>query len=101
MEILHWDREIAVCVKPVGMDSEHEVPGALTEALGGEIFPIHRLDQNVGGVMVYARDPKTAAELSRQIQSGSFVKEYVAMVHGTTEETGDWTDLLFKDSRKN
>jgi 23S rRNA pseudouridine1911/1915/1917 synthase len=29
------------------------------------------------------------------------VKEYVALVHGTPPETGDWTDLLFKDSTKN
>ena len=29
------------------------------------------------------------------------VKEYVAMVHGTPPETGDWRDLLFKDSSKN
>ena len=29
------------------------------------------------------------------------VKEYVAMVHGTPPEKGDWTDYLFKDSRKN
>ena len=29
------------------------------------------------------------------------VKEYVAMVHGAPPETGDWEDLLFKDSSKN
>ena len=29
------------------------------------------------------------------------VKEYVAMVHGTPPERGDWTDFLFKDSAKN
>ena len=29
------------------------------------------------------------------------VKEYVAMVHGNPPESGDWTDLLFKDSSKN
>ena len=29
------------------------------------------------------------------------VKEYVALVHGTPEESGDWTDLLWKDARKN
>lgn len=29
------------------------------------------------------------------------VKEYVAMVHGTPPESGDWEDFLFKDSRKN
>ena len=101
LEILHRDDGIVVCVKPVGMDSEHQLPEALKEALGGEIFPLHRLDQNVGGVMVYARSKKAAAALSRSIQDGSMVKEYVAMVHGTPPESGDWTDLLFKDSRKN
>ena len=29
------------------------------------------------------------------------VKEYVAMVHGAPPESGDWEDLLFKDSSKN
>ena len=101
MEILYSDKHIAVCVKPVGLDSEHEVPEALKEALGGEIFPIHRLDKNVGGVMVYARTRQAAASLSKAVQEGTMVKEYVALVHGTPPESGDWTDLLFKDSTKN
>ena len=101
MEIIYEDPRIAVIVKPVGMESEREVPQALQTQLGGQFLPVHRLDQNVGGLMVYARNPQAAAELSRQIQCGSFVKEYVAMVHGTPEPEGDWTDLLFKDSRKN
>ena len=101
MEILYSDKQIAVCVKPVGLDSEMEVPAALKEALGGEIFPIHRLDQNVGGVMVFARTKQSAAALSKAVQEGTMVKEYVAMVHGTPPETGDWEDFLFKDSRKN
>ena len=100
-EILHSDDEIVVCVKPVGMDTEHQLPEALKEILGGEIFPLHRLDQNVGGVMVYARTKSSAAALSRAIQDGSMIKEYVAMVHGKKKKKGDWTDLLFKDSRKN
>ena len=101
MEILYSDRNIAVIVKPVGLDSEHDVPEALKEQLGGEFFPIHRLDQNVGGVMVFARTKQAAASLSKAVQEGTMVKEYVAMVHGTPPETGDWTDLLFKDSTKN
>ena len=101
MEILYSDKNIAVCVKPVGLDSEAEVPAALKETLGGEIFPIHRLDKNVGGVMVYARTKQAAAALSKAVQEGSMVKEYVAMVHGTPPETGDWEDLLWKDSQKN
>ena len=101
MKILYSDKQLAVCVKPVGLDSESEVPTALKNALGGEIFPVHRLDKNVGGIMVYARTKQAAATLSRAVQEGSMVKEYVAMVHGTPPETGDWEDYLFKDSRKN
>ena len=101
MEILYSDRNLAVCVKPVGLDSENEVPAGLKEALGGEIFPIHRLDKNVGGVMVYARTKSAAAALSKSVQEGTMVKEYVARVHGTPPESGDWTDLLWKDSSKN
>lgn len=97
MEILYTDAQIIVCVKPVGVDSEHEMPALL----GGQIYTLHRLDKNVGGVMVYARTAAAAARLSRDIQEGRMVKEYVAMVHGTPPESGDWQDLLFKDSRKN
>ena len=101
MNILYFDRDIAVCIKPVGLDSEHQVPQALTEALGGQIFPIHRLDKNVGGVMVYARTKQAAAALSKAVQEGTVIKEYVALVHGTPPEEGDWQDLLWKDSTKN
>ena len=101
MEILYSDRELAVCIKPVGLDSETEIPKALKEQLGGEVFPLHRLDKNVGGVMVYARTKAAAAALSKAIQNGEMVKEYVAKVHGTPPDSGVLTDLLFKDSRKN
>ena len=101
MKILYSDRELAVIVKPVGLDSEQEVPAAIQDKLGGQVFPIHRLDKNVGGVMVYARTKQAAAALSKAVQEGTMVKEYVAMVHGAPPEEGDWTDLLWKDSKKN
>ena len=97
MEILYSDKEIAVCIKPVGLDSEHDMPAEL----GGEIFPVHRLDKNVGGIMVFARTKAAAAALSKAVQEGAMIKEYVTLVHGTPPETGDWEDLLFKDSSKN
>ena len=101
MEILYQDDQIVVCIKPVGLDSEKALPDALKEQFGGEIFTVHRLDLNVGGVMVYARTKQAAAQLSEAIQDGTMVKEYVAFVHGTPPTEGDWEDLLFKDSRKN
>lgn len=101
MEILYSDKNIIVCIKPVGLDSEKQVPENLKAEFGGEIFTLHRLDLNVGGVMVYARNKQTASALSKSIQDGSMIKEYIATVHGTPPENGDWEDLLFKDSRKN
>lgn len=101
MEILFSDRDIVLCVKPVGLDSEIQMPAALKETLGGEIYPVHRLDKNVGGVMIFARTQAAAAGLSKAIQEGKLIKEYVALVHGSPPESGDWEDLLWKDSRKN
>lgn len=101
MDILYSDRDLAVILKPTGMDSEHQVPQAIQAALGGEVYPIHRLDANVSGVMVYTRTRSAAAALSKAVQEGSFVKEYRALVHGVPPENGVWEDFLFKDSRKN
>ena len=101
MEILFSDKDIVICVKPVGLDSEKEVPQALSMQLGGEIFTLHRLDKNVGGVMIYGRTKAAAAKFSKLIQDGLLVKEYVALVHGTPPEEGELTDLLWKDSSKN
>ena len=101
MEVLFSDRDIVLCIKPVGLDSEIQMPAALKETLGGEIYPVHRLDKNVGGVMIFARTQAAAASLSKAIQEGKLIKEYVALVHGNPPESGDWEDLLWKDSRKN
>lgn len=101
MDILHATEDYAVLIKPIGMDSEKDVPSALAQVLGDPVYPLHRLDKNVGGVMIYARTKKAAAHLSRVIQDGQMIKEYVAMVHGVPPEEGTWDDLLFKDSRKN
>ncbi len=101
IQLLYTDRELLVCLKPVGLDAEHELPEALRTQCGGEVYTLHRLDRNVGGVMVYARTKGAAAALSREIAEGKMVKEYVALVHGTPPMRGVWEDLLFKDSRMN
>ena len=101
MQLLYHDADLAVIVKPVGLDSESAVPQEIKKLLGGECFTVHRLDQNVGGVMVYARNKAAAAALSRCITDGTMVKEYIARVHGEVPEAGDWEDLLLKDQSKN
>lgn len=101
MEIIFSDENIVVCIKPVGIDSEHQMIEALKQTLDGEFFVVHRLDKSVGGVMVFARNKQTAAALSKSIQNGEMIKEYIAKVHGKPQESDTLEDLLFKDSRKN
>ena len=107
MEILYEDAHIVVCVKPAGVLSQEATGKAnmvelLREVTGGEVFPVHRLDREVGGVMVYAKTKAAAASLSKQIAEHTFEKTYLARVHGVPEPPqGEWEDLLFKDSAKN
>ena len=106
-KILHADSDIVLCVKPSGVLSqdagEQSMPGLLRSALGTEeIYPVHRLDQAVGGVMVYARTAEAAAALSRQIQHSAWEKTYLAVVEGTPEAPeGELVDLLYHDQRRN
>ena len=101
--LFYQDGRIAVCLKPVGADSETELPALLSRQLGVDrVFCVHRLDRAVSGVMVYALEQKSAAALSRQMGAGVFQKEYLAVVHGCPEAAeGTLRDLLFHDRRKN
>lgn len=104
-EILYADAAVAVVVKPAGVlsqgDAEDAMPALLQKRLGGAIFPVHRLDQPTGGVMVYARTQDAAAKLSAQMQSEAFGKEYLAVLDGTPEPAeGELHDLLFFDRQK-
>lgn len=107
MEKLFENNEILVIVKPAGIPSEDNGRDncikRLRESYGlGEVYPVHRLDTVTSGVMVYAKTKYAASFLSKQITDNTFSKEYHAVVHGIMEEEkGEFTDLLFKDSRKN
>lgn len=63
---------------------------------------IHRLDQPVEGLLVFARDKKTAGILSGQMQGGQIGKEYLAVVESKPQkESGRLEDLLLRDGRTN
>lgn len=107
MDILYQDKDIIVCIKPARVLSTDE-PGGLPELLRRElgdekadIRTVHRLDRVVSGVMVLARNAKSASALSRQIREDAFHKEYLAVVHGRPNpETGTLTDLLYRDKAR-
>jgi 23S rRNA pseudouridine1911/1915/1917 synthase len=113
MEILFEDKWLVVVVKAPGQLSEAADgdPASLITLLNehfktqGETavaYPIHRLDRNVGGVIVYAKTKQAAASLSAAVQQNKLEKDYLAVVHGHPQpEEGTLTDLLWKDVRKN
>ena len=108
MRILYADEYLVVCEKPAGVCSQRsdgvsDMPSLLRQAAGAaEIFPVHRLDTAVGGVMVYAKTAAAAAALGAQIQRGDFKKTYLCVVHGVPEPPeGTLEDLLFYDRTKN
>ena len=103
-EILHLYDSFVVCLKPARVLSTDE-PGGMPElvrnALGDPkacVRTVHRLDRVVAGLMVLARTPQAASELSRQIRDNEFGKEYQAVVHGTgLKPDGTMTDLLLRN----
>ncbi len=96
-----------VCIKPVGVLSQSDaaVPNmvSLLETRTGEtVYPVHRLDKETGGIMVYAKSKVAAASLSRQVAAHEIIKEYLVLLHGVpANPAGQLTDLLFHDRMRN
>lgn len=104
IQILYQDKNIIVCLKPVGVQSESPgMPELLSEQCGApEIFCVHRLDKGVGGLMVYAKTKAAAAGLTRLIADGTMQKTYLAVLGAVpAEPSGVLRDLLYRDSVKN
>lgn len=110
IEIIYKDEDILVCIKPSGVLSAEDssgkpsLPSLLKEQLSlTDIYPVHRLDKEVSGLMVYALTPAAAAVLSADVADHTrFLKEYLCVVEGCPkDDTGVFEDLLFKDSSKN
>ena len=106
IEILKETARYLVCVKPAGTAAQgtqaEAMPQLLSAQLGCEIFPVHRLDQTVSGVMVYAKTAQEAARLTQAMGQGQMQKTYLAVLTGCpAERAGTLEDLLFHDRAKN
>lgn len=115
--ILYEDNDIIVCHKPAGIatqtarvgqaDMVSEISNYLkTSRPGVKTLPyvgvVHRLDQPVEGILVFAGNKAAAADLSRQAAGGGMRKEYLAVVCGENlPQAGELTDYLLKDGKTN
>lgn len=111
MKILFEDSYLAVCLKPAGILSQSGDGRDMISVLNAhfaengekaEAFPVHRLDRETAGLMVYAKNTKAAAALSKQAEQNMIKKKYFAVVKGIPEEKSRvLKDLLFRDKQKN
>lgn len=106
--IIYQDNDIVVCIKPKGLISQEAPSGTqsmvtvLGEKCACQIYPVHRLDKDVSGVMVYAKTQKAAGVLSKQVSDRVMKKNYLAVaVKGDIEPEGTMEDLLFFDKGRN
>ncbi len=104
LKILYEDALLVVCVKPRSVLSARDSSGrpSMADLLAPRsVFPVHRLDRDVPGVMVFAKTSETAAILSASMQN-RFVKEYLTLCEAVpAPASGELTDLLFHDRVKN
>lgn len=120
--IIYEDNEVLLCHKPAGiavqnarlgaMDLESALRNYLASGSAGSekyigkipyLAVIHRLDQPVEGVLVFAKTPNAARELSRQMSAGEINKKYLAVtarVSGYKKEQF-LKDFLKKDGKTN
>ena len=114
-DIIYEDLHILVCRKPAGLavqnasfgrkDLESMLKTYLFEK-DGKANPylgiIHRLDQPVQGLVVFAKNPKSAAVLSAQVQDGRMKKYYRAVTCGIPKKKEErLVNYLKKNSRTN
>ena len=109
LEILFEDKDIIVCYKPAGVPTqtsklgEQDMVSLLKNYLkGGYVAVIHRLDQPVEGILVFAKSPFAAKELNKGLQESGFGKHYKAVLWGMPKKEKDTLeDYLVKDGRTN
>ena len=96
LNIIYQDSDIIVVDKPAGMLSvpgKNDAPSVLSllqQKMEDNIFPVHRLDMDTSGLMVFVRNKKAQRNLQRQFETHSIVKRYIALLerkpdseHGT------------------
>ena len=93
--IVYENEDFALVNKPVGMDSEH--------AMSEGFFPVHRLDKVASGLLLYAKNPRSAKKLSEALQEGKIKKRYHIIVEsaGDTSKEDDETLSVKTNSTKN
>ena len=89
-QILYEDDDLIAINKPAGLlvhrtgISEDKVFALqlLRDQVGYHVFPVHRLDRGVSGVLLFAKNSGATAKVQSEIQDAAAYKNYLAVVRG-------------------
>ena len=90
-EIIFEDDNIIAVSKPSGMPSVKGLDGResleewLCTAYCQKIYPVHRLDMDTSGIILFAKDSDTSAALQKQFEDHKILKTYIARLSKTSE----------------
>jgi len=94
IHIHYQDDHILVAWKPAGLlvHPSQLAPDSITlmsllrDQLGEYVFPVHRLDRQTSGFVLFGRSAQAASELNQQFREHLIDKGYLALVRGHLKE---------------
>ncbi len=116
LTVLYEDNQVVVVIKPQNVPTQADASGdedmlSMVKAYvkekynkEGEAFIglVHRLDRPTGGIMVFARNSKSAKRLSEQFATHDVEKTYYAVTRGVVKiKTQKLINYLRKDEKEN
>ncbi len=103
-EIIYEDQNLIAVNKPEGLASIHDSNGKivdlqtlLQDKLKIKIYVLHRLDKDVSGIILYAKNSATHKFLNHQFENRIVKKTYIALVHGVIKEKSGLIDKPIKE----
>jgi 23S rRNA-/tRNA-specific pseudouridylate synthase len=107
-QVIHETPDLLVIDKSAGLLSQRDdsedaslVDEAKTYLKSDFVGLVHRLDRNTSGLMVLAKNPRSAKSLTQQIQSGKLLRHYDALLWGELPPEFSWSHHLEKNPKKN
>lgn len=105
IKILYEDRYLVVIEKPDRLltvatlvETEKTVHAILKRRLRRMVYPVHRLDRDTSGVMIFAYTPNAREHLKEQFLNHTIERVYYAYVEGTPmPKKGTWRSHLVED----
>ena len=103
LQILFENEEIRIINKPCGLavqggkDVKTSVDTELAMQTGEKIYPVHRLDKETAGILVTAKNPKSATKWTNLIGSKQVKKQYHAICFGKLEKPSGKFDISLID----